>query len=76
MKERPVWEAVCFEGCDVALENWQRIWHLDPKSHISGPSSPFGAMAFNASVVFRAASVRRVKDYSKYSPRKRNSPEE
>ena len=51
---------------DVALDNWQRSWNADPKSHSTGPSSPFGAMAFNASAIYRAASIRRVRDYSKY----------
>jgi hypothetical protein len=57
-------------GLDNALDNWQRLWHVDPKSHSSGPSSAFGAMAFNASAVYRAACIRRVRDYSRYhSPR-------
>lgn len=51
---------------DNALDNWQRLWHVDPKSHSSGPSSAFGAMAFNASAVYRAACIRRVRDYSRY----------
>jgi hypothetical protein len=51
---------------DVALDNWQRLWHADPKSHSTGPSSPFGAMAFNASAVYRAACIRKVRDYSRY----------
>ena len=50
---------------DVALDNWQRLWHADPKSHSTGPSSPFGAMAFNASAVYRAACIRKVRDYSR-----------
>jgi hypothetical protein len=50
---------------DVALDAWQRSWNADPKSHSTGPSSPFGAMAFNASAIYRATSIRRVKDYSK-----------
>jgi hypothetical protein len=53
---------------DNALDNWQRLWHVDPKSHSSGPSSAFGAMAFNASAVYRAACIRRVRDYSRYPP--------
>jgi hypothetical protein len=51
---------------DIALENWQKIWHADPKSHSTGPSSPFGAMAFNASAIYRGACIRRVRDYSRY----------
>jgi hypothetical protein len=51
---------------DVALDNWQRSWNADPKSHSTGPSSPFGAMAFNASAIYRATSIRRLMDYSKY----------
>jgi hypothetical protein len=50
---------------DAALDAWQRSWNADPKSHSTGPSSPFGAMAFNASAIYRATSIRRVKDYSK-----------
>jgi hypothetical protein len=50
---------------DLALDTWQRSWNADPKSHSTGPSSPFGAMAFNASAIYRATSIRRVKDYSK-----------
>jgi hypothetical protein len=57
--------AVDFSRLDGALDNWQRLWQVDPKTRSSGPSSPFGSMAFNASSVYRAASVRRVKDYSK-----------
>jgi len=53
---------------DEALDNWQRLWQADPKTRSSGPSSPFGAMAFNSSSLYRAASVRRIKDYSKYFP--------
>jgi hypothetical protein len=53
---------------DRALDEWQRSWNADPKSHSTGPSSPFGAMAFNASALYRAASIRRVRDYSKYKP--------
>jgi hypothetical protein len=60
--------AVDFAKLDVALKNWQGIWDADPKSHISGPSSPFGAVAFNASSVYRAARVRLLRDFSKYSP--------
>jgi hypothetical protein len=52
---------------DLALDNWQRSWNADPKSHSTGPSSPFGAMAFNASAIYRATSIRRLMDYSKYS---------
>jgi hypothetical protein len=50
---------------DIALDNWQRTWHNDPKSRSSGPSSPFGAMAFNASAIYRVTNIRRVRDYSK-----------
>jgi len=50
---------------DASLDNWQRSWNADPKSHSTGPSSPFGAMAFNASAIYRATSIRRVRDYSK-----------
>jgi hypothetical protein len=51
---------------DDALDTWQRNWNADPKSHSTGPSSPFGAMAFNASATYRATSIRRMRDYSKY----------
>ena|SRR2546421_136418 len=57
-----------WQGFDYALDTWQRSWNADPKSHSTGPSSPFGAMAFNASAIYRATSIRRVKDYSKYPP--------
>jgi Fungal specific transcription factor domain len=53
---------------DNALDAWQRSWNADPKSHSTGPSSPFGAIAFNASAIYRATSIRRVKDYSKFPP--------
>jgi hypothetical protein len=53
---------------DLPLHNWQKLWHADPKSHSTGPSSPFGAMAFNASSVYRAACIRKVRDYSRYHP--------
>jgi hypothetical protein len=53
---------------DIALDNWQKLWHADPKSHSTGPSSPFGAMAFNASAIYRGTCIRRVRDYSKYIP--------
>lgn len=61
-----------YASIDNALDNWQRLWQQDPKSRSSGPSSAFGAMAFNASAVYRAASVRRFQDYSKYRPIKPN----
>jgi len=51
---------------DNALDAWQRSWNADPKSHSTGPSSPFGAMAFNASAIYRATAIRRVRDYSTY----------
>src|SRR5579859_7108983 len=60
--------SIDWQGFDYALDTWQRSWNADPKSHSTGPSSPFGAMAFNASAIYRATSIRRVKDYSKYSP--------
>jgi Fungal specific transcription factor domain len=50
---------------DEALDHWQLNWNIDPKSHSTGPSSPFGAMAFNASAIYRATSIRRIRDYSK-----------
>jgi len=50
---------------DVPLDNWQRLWLADPKNRSAGPSSPNGAMAFNASAIYKAASIRRVKDYSR-----------
>jgi hypothetical protein len=50
---------------DVALDNWQRSWNTDPKSYSTGRSSPFGAMAFNASAIYRATTIRRIRDYSK-----------
>jgi hypothetical protein len=56
---------VNWRSFDFALDTWQRSWNADPKSHSTGPSSPFGAMAFNASAIYRATSIRRVKDYSK-----------
>jgi hypothetical protein len=52
---------------DGALDTWQRLWQIDPKSRFAGPSSQSGAMAFNASTVYRAASIRRFRDYSRYS---------
>jgi hypothetical protein len=55
-----------FEKFDAALDNWQRLWLADPKSVVSGQSTPLGAMAFNASAVYRATSVMRVKDYSRF----------
>src|SRR5579859_3859881 len=60
--------SVDWRGFDFALDAWQRSWNADPKSHSTGPSSPFGAMAFNASAIYRATSIRRVKDYAKYTP--------
>lgn len=57
--------SVDFMKMDNALDNWQRLWQQDPKSRSTGPSSAFGAMAFNASAIYRAASVRRIRDYSK-----------
>jgi hypothetical protein len=51
---------------DTALDNWQRLWLADPKSVVSGQSTPLGAMAFNASAIYRATSVMRVKDYSRF----------
>jgi len=50
---------------DVCLDSWQRTWNADPKSHSTGPSSSIGAMAFNASAIYRVTSIRRVQDYSK-----------
>jgi hypothetical protein len=51
---------------DTALDNWQRLWLADPKNLSAGPSTPFGAMAFNAAAIYRSASIRRCKDYSMY----------
>jgi len=58
---------VNFEKFDVALNNWQRLWLAEPKSLCTGRSTPIGALAFNASAVYRAASVMRVRDYTRYS---------
>jgi hypothetical protein len=61
-----------FRRFDVPLDNWQRLWLADPKSRSAGPSSPFGAMAFNATAIYRAASIplvtatQVVRDYSRY----------
>jgi hypothetical protein len=52
---------------DVCLDAWQRSWNADPKSHSIGPS-PLGAMAFNASAIYRAASICRIQEYSKLFP--------
>ena len=60
---------VNWQKFDNALDAWQRSWNADPKSHSTGPGSPFGAMAFNASAIYRATSIRRVRDYSPYVPR-------
>lgn len=57
-----------FSKMDRALDNWHTLWHHDPKSHVTGPSSPSGSLAFNASVIYRVASVRRVVNYSRYRP--------
>jgi len=57
--------SIDFTRIDTALDNWQRLWQQDPKSRSTGPSSAFGAMAFNASAIYRAASVRRIRDYSR-----------
>ena len=57
---------VDFTSFDVALDNWQRSWNADPNSQSSGPGSTSGAMPFNASAVYRLATIRRAKDYSRY----------
>ena len=57
---------VNFEKFDVALDNWQQLWLAEPKSNSNGRSTPIGALTFNASAVYRAASVMRVRDYSRY----------
>jgi hypothetical protein len=54
-----------FEKIDLALETWQRIWRADPKSHLAGPSGPFGAISFNAASVYRAACIRRIRNFSR-----------
>jgi hypothetical protein len=56
-----------FGDFNTALDNWQRLWNADPRSQRAGPSSPHCAVAFNAWVIFRVASVRRFRDYSRYS---------
>ena len=53
---------------DRVLDSWQRSWNADPKSHSTGPSSPFGVMAFNASTIYRATRIRCVRDYSTCVP--------
>jgi hypothetical protein len=57
---------VNFEKFDIALDNWQRLWLAEPKSLCTGRSIPIGALAFNASAVYRAACVMRVRDYTRY----------
>lgn len=57
---------VDFTSFDIALDNWQRSWNADPNSQSSGPGSTSGAMPFNASAVYRLATIRRAKDYSRY----------
>jgi hypothetical protein len=52
---------------DVSLDTWQHSWDSDPKSRSTGPSSPFGIMALNASAIYRATRViRHIKDYSRF----------
>jgi len=51
---------------EKALDNWQRMWQIDPKSRCTGPGSQSGAMAFNAAAICRAANVRRFRDYSRF----------
>lgn len=46
-----------FEKFDLALDNWQKLWVAHPN---------MGAMAFNASALYRVATIRRVEDYSRY----------
>lgn len=55
-----------FTKFDVALDTWQQNFLADPKNLTSGPSTPFGAMAFNSSAIYRSANIRRVEDYSRY----------
>jgi hypothetical protein len=57
--------AVNFPMLDLALDNWQRSWNLDLKSHPSETGSLFSSMAFNASAIYRVSTIRRVKNYSR-----------
>jgi hypothetical protein len=61
---------VDFSDVDVALDSWQKVWQMDPRSHPTGPRGFMGALAFNASAVYRVSTVRRVFDYSRYLPRR------
>jgi Fungal specific transcription factor domain len=52
---------------DISIDAWQRSWNADPKSYSIGPRNPFSTMAFNASAIYRATTILRVRDYSKSS---------
>jgi Fungal specific transcription factor domain len=55
-----------FTMFDVALENWRKLWQIDPKSGTAGPNGPFGAITFNSAGLYRAACIRKVRDYARY----------
>jgi hypothetical protein len=55
-----------FTMFDVALDNWRKLWQIDPKSGTAGPNGPFGALTFNSASLYRAACVRKVRDYARY----------
>jgi hypothetical protein len=52
---------------DIALENWRKLWQIDPKSGTAGPYGTFGAITFNSAGLYRAACIRKVRDYAKYA---------
>ena len=56
---------VAFSDIDIALDSWQKVWQADPRSRPIGPTGFMGALAFNASAVYRVATINRVFDYSR-----------
>ena len=49
---------------DAASDAWQRAWIADLNPILTARNN-MGVMAFNASAIYRATSVRRVRDYSR-----------
>jgi hypothetical protein len=56
--------AVDFGKFNTILDTWHKVWSADPKSERAEPSTG-SSVAFNAAVIYRAAIVRRFRDYSK-----------
>jgi hypothetical protein len=63
LKLRTVENGIKLDSVQVAIDQWQHAWVSDPDCSMS-PTSSHGPLSFNASALYRMATVRLFRDYS------------